>query len=154
MPAGHEREVQGDERPDQRGQQKDVPHVHPRLEGGLSRERAAPDQLRQVRAHERDRHRDAVSDREPHAREEIVDHRVAEVALEQRRAEHREADVVGELARLAEGTREEDPEEVERDRRNEDVGRPMVRLADQQAGLDLERDVDRGLVRPAHPRAP
>ena len=58
--------------------------------------------------------------------------------------QHREADVVGELARLAEGAGEEDPQQVEHDRDDEDVRRPVVRLADQQPGLAVEGQVDRG----------
>ena len=87
----------------------------------------------EVRADERDRQRDGVADREAHAREQVVDHRVAEVALEQREQQHRQAEVVGEVARLAEGAGEEDAQQVEDDRGDEHVRRPVVRLADQQA---------------------
>ena len=116
--------------------------VHPREELVLAGERPAPDQRGEVRAHERDRHHDRVADREPHPGQQVVDQGVAEVALEQGEAEHRQADVVGEVARLAEGAGEEDPQHVQDDRRDEDVGGPVVRLPHQQAGAHLEREVD------------
>ena len=47
---------------------------------------AAPEERREVGADERNRERDRVADREAHPREQVVDERVAEVALEQRRA--------------------------------------------------------------------
>ena len=98
---------------------------------------AAPEQAREVRADERDRQRDAVADREAHPREQVVDERVAEEALEQREHEHREADQVGQVARLPERAGEEDAQQMQHDRRDEDVRGPVVRLADQQARLDL-----------------
>ena len=69
-----------------------------------ARERPAPDQLREVRADERDGQRDRVPDREAHPREQVVDERVAEVALEQRELSIDRPIVVGER-RAACGTR-------------------------------------------------
>ena len=71
--------------------------------------------------------------------------RVAEVALEQRGEEHRQADQVREVARLAERAGEEDAQQVQHDRGDEDVRRPVVGLADQQPGLHVEREMQHGL---------
>ena len=59
---------------------------------------------------------------------------------------------VRQLARLAVRAGEEDPQQVQHDRDEEDVGGPVVRLADQQARLHVERDVERRAVRLGHLR--
>ena len=112
---------------------QDVRDVHPRPNGGVpgngpphtSGAMFAPTNGIEIAT--------AVADREPHPGEQVVHQRVAEVALEQREHEHRQADAVGEVARLAERAGEEDAQHVQHDRGDEDVGRPVVRLAHQQA---------------------
>ena len=144
-------QVHAEQQSDQDREQENVRDVHARPEVGRAGERTAPDQRGEIRADERDREQYAVADRETHSRQQVVDERVAEVALEQRDREHREADVVRQVARLAERPREEDPQQMEDDRDDEDVGGPVVRLADQQAGAHLEREVDDRPVRLGHP---
>ena len=124
--------------------------VHPRVEVVLARERPVPDQRRDVRADERERHRHPVRDREPHPREQVVDDRVAEEPFEQRDHQDRQPDPVRQLARLAVGAREEDPQQVQDDRRDEDVRRPVVRLPDQEARLHGRRDVQHRAVGLGH----
>ena len=123
-----EPEMQQQQQADQDREDQHVRDVHPRPELRRAGERPVPDQRRDVRPDERQRKRDRVADRETHSRKQVVDERVAEVALEHREEEHRHADVVGELARLAERPREEDPEDVQHDRGDEDVGGPVMRL--------------------------
>ena len=82
VPEHDEREVHREQHPDQDGQHQNVDDEHPREEDVAPGKRPVPDQLRQVRADERDREHHAVADRETHSREKVVDQRVAEVALE------------------------------------------------------------------------
>ena len=124
--------------------------IHPSLERRDPRVPGAPDEDGQAGAHDRHRHHHRVRDREAHPREQVVDERVAEEPLEEREHQHQDPDVVDEVTRLAERAREEDAQQVEHDRDHEDVGRPVVGLADEQAGLVLERDVDDRAVGLAH----
>ena len=116
----------------------------------LARERPVPDQRGERRAHDRQRHRHPVPDREPHPGEQVVGQRVAEVALQQRDEQDRDPEPVRELARLAVGAGEEDAEQVEDDRGDEDVGRPVVRLPHQQPGLHGGREVEHRPVGVGH----
>ena len=116
----------------------------------LPGERPAPDECPEVRADKRHREHDGIADCEPHAGEQVVGERIAEVTLEQRGEQHRQADPVRELARLAVRAGEEDAHQVQDDRRHEHVRGPVVRLADQQPGLHVQRDVDDRLVGVAH----
>ena len=150
VPRRDEEQVQPEQGRDQNREQEDVGHVHPRLEVGVTRKRGAPEQQSKVPADHRDRHQHRVADREPHPGEQVVDQRIPEVALEQGEDQHRQAEVVGQVARLAERTGEEDAQHVQDDRGDEDIGRPVVRLPHQQAGAHLEREVDRGAVGDAH----
>ena len=145
-----EEQVERQQRRDQDRQQEHVRDVHPRLERRHARERRAPDQLGEVRPDEREGHGHRVPDREAHPRQQVVDQRVAEVALEQRQQQHRDAEVVRQVARLSEGAGEEDPQQVERDRGDEHVGGPVVSLPHQQPRFDLEGQVDRRAVGVRH----
>ena len=117
-----------DQRRDRNRQQKHVGDVHPRPEVGGAGERAAPDQLGDVRADERDRERDPIADRESHSRKQIVDERIAEIAFEQPQDEDREAHVIRQLPRLSKCTGKDDPHQVNCDRGDEDISRPVMRL--------------------------
>ncbi len=144
------REVHRDQAADRRRQNQHVHDVEPRLERLGAGERAAPDRQGNVRADERDRERHRVCDREAHAAREVVGQRVPREPLEDREREQRETDQVVQLARLAKRAGEEDPHQVEQDRRDEDERRPVVGLAHQQARAHLERQVERRGVGPAH----
>ena len=124
--------------------------VEARPEGGLVRERPAPDERGEVRADEWHREQHGVADREPHPREQVVDERVAGVPLEQREHEHRHSEVVGQAAGRAERAGEEHPEQVQDDRDDEDVGCPVVGLADEEPGACREREDDDRPVGLAH----
>ena len=127
--------------------------VHPRPELRTAREHPPEQPVHEVLAHKRQREPDRIADHEAHPRHEVVDQRVAHVGLEQREHEHRDPEPVRQLARLPVRAREEDAEEVEDDRRDEDVCGPVMRLADEEATADGEREVhDRG-VGLAHPLA-
>ena len=116
-------------------------------------ERAAPDRRREPRTDHGHRQRDGVADRKPHAGQEVVGQRVAGVALEDREGEHRRPDPGVQVARLAEGARQEDAKQVHDDRGDEDVRCPVMRLPDQQPGLPPVREVDRRAVRLRHRRS-
>ena len=103
-----------------------------------------------VGADDGDRADDAVGDPQPGAREQVVGQRVAGEALEDAQHEQSETDQPVELAGLAERAGEEHPQHVDRHRREEEVGGPVVHLPHQQATTDVERDVDRGLVGLGH----
>ncbi len=150
MPRRDEREVRAEQAGDEDREDEGVHEVHARPHGTPARERPLEDQVHQLRSDERDREADRVADHEPHAGEQVVDERVADVGLEQRDGEDREPDDVRQVAGLAVGAREEDPEEVEDDRRDEDVRRPVVRLPDQEPGSHRERDAHHRRVRLAH----
>ena len=145
-----EGDVQREQSPDQRREEEDVRHVHARPQRRLSREGAVEEQRHEVGAHERDRHPHRPADRESHPREQVVGERVAEIRLEERKPEHRHADHVRQLPRLAIRTGEEDPEQVQHDRRDEDVRSPVVRLPDEQPSLHRRRDVQHRPIRLAH----
>ena len=148
--ADDQQQMQGEQNRNQDREQEDVRDVHPSLERRDPREGPAPDQHREARPDDRDRHHDPVCDRKPHPREQVVHERVAEEPLEQRQHQHPDPGVVDELTRLAERAREEDAHHVQDDCDDEHVGRPVVRLAHEQPGLDLERDVDDRAVRLGH----
>ena len=101
-------------------------------------------------ADERDREADAVADRQSHPGQQVVDERVAEVALEQREQQDRSPTSQVSSRGSAERAGEEHAHEVQGDRGDEDVRGPVVGLADQQPGLDGERDVDDRPVGVAH----
>jgi hypothetical protein len=54
---------------------------------------------------------------------------MAEEAVQQRQREHGEPDIPGQVARLAERAGEENAHEVQDDHYDDEVGRPVVRLA-------------------------
>ena len=83
--------------------------------------------------------------RRPGARDQVVGQRVADEALEDGQDQHGDADDPVQLAGLAEGAGEEDAGHVHDDRAGEDVGRPVVHLAHEQAAAHVEGDVDRRL---------
>ena len=145
-----EHEMGREQRRDQDREQEHVGDVHARPERRLPGERGSPDERREVGADERNRHRDRVTDRKAHARQQVVGERVAEVSLEQRDRQHRQPDVVREVPRLAERAGEEDAHEMKDDCGDEDIRGPVVRLPDEQSGLHLHRDVDDRLVRGRH----
>ena len=145
--------MRAEQQPDQDREDQDVRDVHPRPELRAAGEHPVEQPVHEVLAHEREREPDRVADHEAHPRHQVVDERVAEIRLEQRQREHRHAEPVRQLTRLPIRAREEHAEEVEDDRRDEDVRGPVMRLPDQQAGADGEREVhDRG-VRLTHPLA-
>ena len=116
---------------------------------------AAPEQEEgDIGADQRDRQHDREQDPDPGARDQVVGQRVTDEPVGQRQDEQRHADRPVELARLAEGPREEHPGHVDRDSAEEDVGPPVVHLAHEQAGPDREAEVDRRRVGLRHPRAP
>lgn len=153
MRAGDQEQVQRHQHADHDGQQQHVADVKARHECVGSRELAAPYPDGEVRPDERDRHQYRVGDREAHARQQIVHQRVAGEALHQRQRQHRDADVVVDVARGAERAGEEDPHQVDRDRRHEDERRPVVCLADEQPRAGVEREVDHRAVGVGHVRA-
>jgi hypothetical protein len=145
-------QVSGDQTQDQAGHQQDVQGEQPRDEV-VAGEQPAEDEVRHVRADDRDRQDDALHDPQAGAGEQVVRQRVAAEALEQRQHEQREADQPVELARLAERAGEEDPEHVHHDRHHEHQRGPVVDLPHQQAAAHVERDVQGAGVRLGHPDA-
>jgi hypothetical protein len=115
-------------------------------EVGAAREGAVPDQHGELSAHEGDGECDPVGDREPHSREQVVGEGVAREPLEQPEHGQGHADEPVRVARLSERSREEHPHEVGHDRHHEDQRRPVVGLADQQAGRNVEDDAEGGVV--------
>ena len=97
-----------------------------------------------VAADERDRLHDREGDPDAGARDEVVGERVAEEAVENGEDEHRRADDPVQLPGPAERPGEEHTEHVDDDRTDEDVRRPVVHLAHEQAAADREADVHRG----------
>ena len=146
----YEQQVHRQQGADQDREEQDVRDVHAGPERLLPGKRSVEEPRHHVRADERQRQPDRVADREPHAGEQVVDQRVAEVCLQQRQHQHRHADQVRQLPRLPERAGEEDPEQVEDDRRDEDVRGPVVRLADQQSRLAGRREVEDRAVRLGH----
>ncbi len=92
-------------------------------------------------ADDRDGEQHAVADCEAHPGEQVVGKRVADVALDDREREHRHADGHVDVARPAKRPRVEDPQQVEDDRGEEEIGRPVMGLPNQQAGLGLVREL-------------
>ena len=76
---------------------------------------------------------DREGDPDARSRDEVVGERIAEEAVEDREDEQRRAHDPVELAGLAECPGEEDAEHVDDDRAHEDVRRPVVHLAHEQA---------------------
>jgi hypothetical protein len=113
-----------------------------RLKTRRAGELGAPDEEREVGADDRDRHHHAVGNREPHPGEQVVGQRVAAEALQDRQPEHGQSDEVIDVAGLAEGGGEEDPHEVDDDRGDEHERRPVMGLAQKQAGGDVEGEPD------------
>ena len=122
---------------DQRPAEEHVRDVHPRLERVLAGERPVPDQQprgSRRRTGSRARPRSRSRGPSPRAGRRRASSRGSPRAA---RASASSAPIaVGQLARLAVGAGEEDAQQVQDDRGDEDVGRPVVRLPDQQAGLD------------------
>ena len=128
------------------GDQQHVDRVEARDHRG-SRERAAEEERREVRADQGDRQGDRVGDADAGARDEVVGQRVAQETLEDRQDQHQQPDGPVELAGLAERAGEEHPGHVDHDRADEDVAGPVVHLAHQQAAANREREVHRRVER-------
>ena len=107
----------------------------------------------QVGPDEGDREQDRVADAQAGARHQVVGERVADEPVEDGQDQQRDADGPVQLPGLAEGPGEEDAGHVDDDRADEDVGRPVVHLAHQQAATHGEREVHRGGVGLGHPHA-
>ena len=138
----HDHHVRGDQPEQQRGDQQDVQHVQARhdvLAGELSAEQEHVD----VGADDRDRLRHALGDPQAGAGQQVVRQRVPEQALQDAQREHAEADEPVQLAGLAVGAGEEDPQHVRHEGRHEQDRRPVVDLPHQQAAADVEADVQR-----------
>jgi hypothetical protein len=129
----------------QRRQQHHVEHEQPRddVAGG---ELAAEQQEGHPGADQRDRQRDRVEDPQADAAEQVVGQRVAGEALAQGQEQQRDADQPVDLAGPAEGAGEEDAAQVDHDRGHEHQRRPVVHLAHQQPGADLERQPQHRVV--------
>lgn len=114
---------------------------------GLTRELAAEQEEADVGADHRDTQHDGLGDPQTVAGQQVVDHRVAEEALDQRQHRQQHADDPVHLPRLTERAGEEDAEHVHDHRDDEDQRRPVVDLPHEQTATDLERDVQRGVER-------
>jgi hypothetical protein len=112
-----------------------------------------PPEVRQVGADDRDALQHALEDPQPGAGQLVVGQRVAEQPLDQAQREQDDPDQPVDLARLAVGAGEEDPQHMDGDRDHEQVGGPVVDLPDQQPAADIEGDPQRRLVRLAHRHA-
>ena len=145
----HQHEVHHEQADEDRGQQQDVERVEA-ADDRDARELAAEQQERGPRADQRDALDHAVDDAEAVARQQVVGQRVAGEALAHRQDEQDEADHPVELARLAEGAREEDAQHVHADARDEDERGPVVDLTDEQTAADVERDRQRRIERRRH----
>ena len=148
----HEEQVRADQGQQQARDQQHVDDVEPDHELGAG-ELPAKQEERQVRADDGDAQQHAF--RDPHAGtgQQVVRHGVAEEALEDAEGEHDDADQPVGLPGLAVRAGEEDPQQVAQDRGQEHVRGPVVDLPHQQAAADIEADVERRLVRLAHPDA-
>jgi hypothetical protein len=133
----------------QRDQQY-VHDVHPRPELGCPGEWSAEDRQHQRSADDRDRQPHPVADLQSDSGQQIVDQRVAQIALQQRCEQQDQPDDPGQLAWLAERAGEEHPHQVDHDRGHEHVRRPVVGLAHQQPGLDREREFHHRAVGVTH----
>jgi hypothetical protein len=119
----------------------------------VPRELPAEQEERHVGADQGDGEQHALEDAQPGAGEQVVGERVAEQAFGERQGEQDDADDPVELARLAVGAGEEDPQHVAQDRGHEQDGCPVVDLPHEQPATDVEADVQRGRVRLAHVHA-
>ena len=108
------------------------------------------DESGQVGPDHGDRQHDRVGDADTGTRDEVVGEGVAEEAFHDGQGQHGDADEPVELAGLAEGTGEEDPGHVDGDGPDEDVGRPVVHLADDETAADGEGEVERRFVGRRH----
>ena len=113
----------------------------------------AEDERGQVTAHHGDRQHDRVGDAYSGPRDQVVGQGVAEEALHDGQGQQGDADEPVELAGLAEGAGEEDPGHVDGDGPHEDVGRPVVHLADDQTAAHGEGEVDGRFVGGRHGHA-
>lgn len=144
--------MDGHEGEEQAGDQQDVQGVQPGdhvVPGELGAER----EHAEVGAHHRDRQHDALRDPQARARQQVVRQGIAGETLGERQQEQRHADQPVDLTGAAERAREEDPQQVHADRREEHQRGPVVELADQQAAADVEADVQRRAVRLRHTHA-
>ena len=139
-------------RQDQARNQQHVDDVQPRNDD-VARVRPAEQEERHVGADDRDALQHALEDPQAGAGQLVVGQRVAEKSLEQPQREQYDPDQPVDLARLAVGAGEEHPQHVNDDGDHEQVGGPVVDLPHQQPGPDVEADVQRRLVRLAHPDA-
>ena len=114
----------------------------------------AEDEGGQVAADDGDRQDDGVGDADARPRDEVVGQGVAEEPLHDGQRQQGHADEPVELAGLAEGAGEEDPGHVHGDGPDEDVGRPVVHLADDETAAHGEGEVDRRGVGGRHLDAP
>ena len=112
-------------------------HEQPRDRLGAG-ELAAEQQVGDLGADHRDRQHGGPDDLQAHPGQQVVGQRVAGQALGHRQQQHRDADHPGALAGPAEGAGEEDAAQVQHDRRDEHQRGPVVGLAHQQPGGDLE----------------
>src|ERR1022692_309273 len=132
--------------------QQHVQDVQPRNDE-MPGERAAEQEERQVGPDDRDGLHDAFEDPQAGPGQQVVGERVAEQALQHAERQQHEPDQPVDLAGLAVGAGEEEPQHVREDRRHEQVRCPVVDLAHQQAAADVEADVERRGVSLAHPYA-
>jgi len=96
----------------------------------------------QVTTHHRYRLDNGEGDPDTGTRHQVVRKRVPQEAVENAQDEHEHADDPVELTGLAERTGKEHPGHVHGDGAEEDVGGPVMGLAHQKAGADVEREVD------------
>jgi hypothetical protein len=132
-------QVPGDQRQDQPRQQQDVHEVEPGDDDGP---RVLPAEQEEAQVGAGDRHglHDALRDPQARAGQQVVRQRVAGEPLDAGQREHRGTDEPVDLARPAERPGEEDPQRVDRDRRDEHERRPVVDLPDEQPAADVEAD--------------
>ena len=128
MGPGDHHEVDGDQDREDRGQDEHVRDEHPGEEVGRPRELPVPDERGERRTDDGDRERDGVPDCQAHPREQVVEEGVAQIALQDGDHEHRQPHVIVEVTGLPEGAGEEDPHQVQHDRRDEDQRGPVMRL--------------------------
>ncbi len=133
--------VRADERQQQPGDQQHVGYVEPR-DDHVAGELAAEHEERHVGADDGSRLDQAVRDPQPGARQQVVGEGVAREPLEDAEEQEHAADHPVQLTRLAEGSGDEDADQVDEHRGDEEHRRPVVHLPHEQAATDVEGDVE------------
>src|SRR5829696_9748834 len=116
----------------------------------LARELAAENEELQPRADHRGGPNRTVQESQASSREQVIWQGVAEEALEDAQGKQGNADRPVELPRLAERAGEEDPEAVHQHGGDEEHGRPVMHLPEQQPAANVERQAQRRGVRLGH----